>query len=193
MLRPRHLSAATFVGAGLGAYVLAVRGSLCLDVGVGRSIRSLGPFSWRISAPRELVFEIIETPYLERTPRALASKILVLERTEDMVLAAHFTPVGPLVATTVETVRFERPERVHFRLVRGPVPYAKEVFELSETDGETTLVYSGELGADLWALGRPWSAATARVWEAAVRHSLDAVKAEAERRARSIRRGAPTA
>jgi hypothetical protein len=38
-----------------------------------------------------------------------------------MVLAAHFTPITFGVATTVETVRFERPERVDFRVVRGPV------------------------------------------------------------------------
>jgi hypothetical protein len=39
-----------------------------------------------------------------------------------MVLAAHFTDVGRLLATTLETVRFEPPIRVHFRLVRGLVP-----------------------------------------------------------------------
>jgi hypothetical protein len=38
-----------------------------------------------------------------------------------MVLAAHFTPVKCGVTTTLETVRFERPNRIDFRLVRGPV------------------------------------------------------------------------
>jgi hypothetical protein len=175
-------------GVGLGVYVLAVRGSLALDVGIGRSFRPLGPLAWNIAAPRDVVFDVIAGPYLERTPRALDRKLRVLERSGDMVLAAHYTPVGPLVTTTVETVRFERPERVHFRLVRGPVPHVTEVFELRETDDGTTLVYSGELGADLWALGRLWGAATARIWETAVRDSVDAVKAESERRAASTRR-----
>jgi hypothetical protein len=51
-----------------------------------------------------------------------------------MVLAAHFTPLGGrlgLVAQTVETVRFTRPERVDFRLVRGPVPHVVEAFVLT--------------------------------------------------------------
>jgi hypothetical protein len=136
------------------------------------------------------VFDVISAPYLGRTPRALEHKLRVLERTEDMVLAEHYTPVGPLVTTTVETVRFERPERVHFRLLRGPVPYVVETFELREVDGGTRLEYSGELGTDLWALGRLWGSATARVWEATVRRSLGAVKVEAERRVAATRRRA---
>jgi hypothetical protein len=54
-----------------------------------------------------------------------------------MVLAEHFTSVGPLVTTTLETVRFEPPELIHFRLVRGPLPYVVEKFRLRET-GEVT-------------------------------------------------------
>jgi hypothetical protein len=170
-------------GIGFGLYVLLVRGSLTVDVGVGRSVRPLGPLVWRIAAPRELVFEVISTPYLGQTPRALASKLRVLEEGADMVLAEHFTPVGPLVTTTLETVRFEPPERVHFRLVRGPVPYVVEQFALRETEEGTELEYSGELGTDLWALGRGWGAIVAQQWERAVRGSLGRIKTEAERRA----------
>jgi len=83
----------------------------------------------------------------------------------------------------VETVRFERPERVHFRLVRGPVPYVVETFELHEVEGGTELVYSGELGTDLWFAGQLWGAAVARTWEATVRSSLAGIREEAERRA----------
>ncbi len=193
MPQSRFLAAAALGGVALGAYVLVVRGALTLDLGLGRSIRPLGPFSWSIAAPRELVFDVISAPYLGRTPRALEHKLRVLERAEDMVLAEHFTPVGPLVTTTLETVRFERPERVHFRLLRGPLPYVVETFELRETADGTSLEYSGELGTDLWALGRVWGMATARVWEATVRRSLDAVKAEAERRATATRRRAVAA
>lgn len=100
-----------------------------------------------------------------------------------MVLAAHFTNVGRLVATTLETVRFERPSSIHFRLVRGRVPYVVERFVLSGAGSETVLEYAGELGADLWALGRWWGDLVAPRWEAAVRSSLASVKAEAERRA----------
>jgi hypothetical protein len=162
--------------------VLTVRGALTLDLGIGRTTRPLGPLTVRIEAPRELVFDIIAAPYLGRTPRALASKLQVVERGSDMALAAHFTEVGRLVATTLETVRFERPGRVHFRLVRGPVPHVVEQFELRDSAGATELEYSGELGADLWALGRWWGGQVARRWESAVQDSLAAVKAEAERR-----------
>jgi hypothetical protein len=100
-----------------------------------------------------------------------------------MVLAAHFTPVKCGVATTLETVRFERPERIDFRVVRGPVPHVVESFVLGETEAGTRLTWSGELGTDFWALGAWWGDRVARAWEKAVRSSLEAVVAEAERRA----------
>jgi Polyketide cyclase / dehydrase and lipid transport len=166
-----------------GASALLARGALTIDLGIGRTLRPLGPLSWQIEAPPEVVFDVIAAPYLERRPRALEHKLRVVERGADMVLAEHFTQVGRLVATTLETVRFERPHRISFRLVRGPVPHAVEQFLLRETEAGTELEYSGELGTDLWALGRWWGERVARRWEAAVRRSLDAVKGEAERRA----------
>jgi Polyketide cyclase / dehydrase and lipid transport len=190
------LTGRTIVGgvtlAGVGAAVLGLlaRGRLTIDLEIGRSLRPLGPLVVAIDAPRALVFEVISAPYLGRTPRALEAKLRVVERGEDMVLAEHFTDVGRFVTTTLETVRFQPSSRVDFRLVRGPVPHVAERFELSERDGGTVLEYSGELGMDLWALGRWWADAVARRWEAAVRSSLAAVKAEAERRAA---RGSTTA
>jgi hypothetical protein len=88
-----------------------------------------------------------------------------------------------VVAETVETVRFTRPERVDFRLVRGPVPHVVEAFVLTEQAGEsgTRLAYNGEIGADLWRAGQYWSELVARRWEQTVAASLAAVKAEAER------------
>ena len=86
-------------------------------------------------------------------------------------------------ATPVETVPFDRPRRVAFRLVRGPVPLVTEEFTLSERDGATTLGYAGELCTDFAAAGRWWAGQVAPPWEAAVRASFAGVKAEAERRA----------
>jgi hypothetical protein len=190
-LFPRLLGAAT-VGAGVVAagYVGLVTGACPVDLGIGRRVRALGPQLIDMAAPREVVFDVIAEPYLGQAPRALADKLRVLERGSDMVLAAHFTPLGGrlgLVAQTVETVRFIRPERVDFRLVRGPVPHVMEAFVLSERAGGTgtRLVYEGEIGADLWLLGQRWSALVARRWEQTVEASLAAVKAEAERRASS--------
>jgi Polyketide cyclase / dehydrase and lipid transport len=184
-----HVSSIRFIAviAGIGAtlYGLLARGALTLDLGIGRSLRPLGPLTVRIDAPREVVFEVIAAPYLGRTPRALAQKLRVLERGEDMVLAEHLTDTGRFVTSTLETVRFQPPSHVHFRLVRGPVPHVVEQFELREDERSTELEYTGELGTDLWALGRWWGDRVAPKWEAAVRKSLDGVKAEAERRAAS--------
>lgn len=169
--------------AGAATYLGLVTGAAPLDLGVGRRVRPLGPLRIEIAAPREIVFDVIAAPYAERVPRAMQEKVQVLERAPDMVLAAHRTSVrGGLSAITIETVRFERPDRVHFRLVRGPVPWVQETFVLHESAGGTTLSYSGELGTDLWGLGIRWGNLVAARWEAVVNASISAVKAEAERR-----------
>lgn len=182
-------AAAGALGAG---YLGLVTGAVPVDLGLGRRTRPLGPFGVDIRAPRDVVFDILSEPYLARQTRAAAEKIRILERGRDMVLAAHRTPVrGRLVATTVETVRFTRPDRVDFRLTRGPVPHVVETFVLTTTADGTRLDYTGELGTDLWAVGARWGDLVARPWEHAVRVAFAAVKAEAERRsdrpARDIR------
>lgn len=169
--------------AAAGGYVLVVRGALTLDLQLGRRVRPLGPITRTIAAPRETVFDVIADPYLGRTPHAMRDKLHVLERGSDMVLAAHYTTAGRLTTTTVETVRFERPERVSFRVLRGPVPHVVETYELTETQDKTELTYAGELGTDLWRLGQWWGDRVAQPWQLTVARSLDSIKAEAEGRA----------
>jgi hypothetical protein len=112
--------ASTLAGLG-GGYVLVVRGALTLDLGVGRRVRALGPIELAVAAPPQTVFDVVANPY-RRTPTAMRDKLQVWERSSEMVLAAHFTQVGGLTTTAVETVRFEPPHRISFRLLRGPVP-----------------------------------------------------------------------
>jgi hypothetical protein len=184
VLRVRSLFGGFALAAGGGtAYRLVTSGALTLDLGLGRRLQPLGPLIRTIAAPRELVFDIIAAPYLERTPHALEDKLQVWERGSNMVLAAHFTPVKCGVTTTLETVRFERPDRVDFRVVRGPVPHVVESFLLRPSGEGTELRWQGELGTDLWALGRWWGARVALAWERAVHESFESVAAEAERRA----------
>jgi hypothetical protein len=114
----------------------------------------------------------------------MSDKLKVLERGNDMVLAAHFTPVGRFTAPTVETVRFEHPHRISFRVVRGPVPHVVEQFVLEPADGGTTLVYTGELGTDLWRVGQWWGDRVAAPWKRTVAASLESIRDEAERRSR---------
>jgi Polyketide cyclase / dehydrase and lipid transport len=166
------------------SYRLLTSGALTLDLDVGRRVQPLGPLVHTMRAPQDVVFDVIASPYLGRTPRALAEKLQVWERGSDMVLAAHFTPAKCGITTTLETVRFQRPDRIDFRLVRGPVPHLAESFLLTSVDGGTELRWQGELGTDLWAIGEWWGGRVARAWSDAVKKSLQEIAAEAERRAR---------
>ncbi len=101
-----------------------VTGRLTVDLGIGRRTRPLGPLHVDVAAPRETVFAAAAAaaPYADRQPRAMREKVEILERAGQMVLAAHRTPVGSgLTAVTVETVTLDSPNRMGFRLLRGPV------------------------------------------------------------------------
>jgi hypothetical protein len=174
-------------GAVTAGYLGLITAALPIDLGIGRRYLPLGPHAVDIHAPRELVFDILAAPYLGRQTHAMADKIRILERGTDMVLAAHRTPIGHgLVATTVETVRFTRPDRVDFRLVRGPVPEVTEQFLLTDiTDGDgpaTRLEYHGQLGTDLWTAGTWWGRPVAARWQHVVATTFTNVKTEAEHR-----------
>jgi hypothetical protein len=180
-MRRALAASAGIVLAGRGLYRLVASGQLTLDTGLGRRVQALGPVEFEIAAPRELVFDVIATPYLGRTPKALEKEFAVWERGCDMVLAAHFSEVKCGTTTTVETIRFEPPERIHFRVVRGPIPHLVESFTLQPTDRGTRLIWEGELGTDFWAAGTWWGQRVAPQWERVVRHSIPAIAAEAER------------
>jgi hypothetical protein len=160
-----------------------VRGQLTVDLGIGRSVRRLGPIAIRVAAPREVVFDVTAAPYGPHPASDLRRHVEVLQRSSGMVLAAHRTPVGRVETVTVEGVVLERPSRIGFFLVRGPVPHVVEEFRFEETEDDTELTYDGELGTDLWGLGRTWGSRVAAAWEDAVRRSLDRIKDAAERRA----------
>jgi len=179
----------TAVGAtAAGVYLGLVTGAVAPDLGLGRRTRPLGPTVVTIAAPREVVFDVIAQPYVGRRTRAMESKITILAAGSDLVLAAHRTPIrGRLEAVTVETVHLQRPTRVDFRLVRGPVPHVVETFDLQPVGVGTQLTYTGELGTDLWAIGARWGDLVADRWEAAVAETLEAVRVEAERRASNRR------
>lgn len=181
----RRLSCAAAAAVlGVLGYRLVATGDLTLDTGIGRRVRPLGPLSVTIAAPRDTVFDVIAAPYLDRTPRAMAAELDVLERGTDMVVAAHRTPIGwGMVTTTVESVHFVRPATVSFRLLRGPVPHVVEQFALAEDPGGTRLDYTGELATDFGSPGARWGEVVARRWVSTVTESLERIRVEAERRA----------
>jgi Polyketide cyclase / dehydrase and lipid transport len=165
-------------------YRRLVAGDVVIDLGMGRSVRPLGPFTMVVDAPPTIVWEVVAAPYLGRSPVGLRDKIEVIERSDSMVLAAHRTDLGGgRVATTIETVRFEEHTSVHFRLMRGPVPHVVETFSFYDVGDSTRFDYEGELGTDLWALGRWWGAQVARHWEDTVHTSMADIKQRAEARA----------
>jgi hypothetical protein len=188
-------------GAVLGAVagtVMAVRslyrwlvgGALTLDTGIGRRTVELGPLNVDIDAPREVVFDVIAAPYLGGAGDS-GDHIDVLERGQDLVVAAHHTPLtGGRVATTVEAVGFDRPRAVTFRLLRGPVAQVRETFVLEDAGERTRFRYSGELGTDFWAAGALWGAVVKRKWERTVADSVQDVRRRSEERAAAQRRRA---
>ena len=131
------------------------------------------------------MFTAAAAPYAERRPRNLMEKVHTLERTDQILLAAHHTPVGKhLTAVTVETVILDPPNRLAFRLVRGPVPHVVETFTLAPTRDGTRLTYTGELGTDLGRVGELWGSLVTRSWLAAVQTTPGVINAESERRSR---------
>jgi hypothetical protein len=166
--------------AGMAAsFLLLAMGRLHLDLDWGRSFHELGPIEIRIDAPRDRVFEMISEPYLHHNPKD--SGIDVLERGEDLAVAAHRTKVHFYTAITVEAVKFDPPDRIGFRHLRGPVPYGMEEFVLQEADGVTELRYTGEVGIDFFFLGRIAGRSWVRPqWEGAVRKDLDDLRQRAE-------------
>jgi hypothetical protein len=183
------LASAVAVGGAAALVFFMTRGWLTLDLGWGRSHHRVGPVELEIAAPRDVVFDQIASPYLGRTPADLRSKLEVLERDGNLVLARHRSKLRLLTSVTLETIRFEPPDRVTFRHVRGPVPHVLEEFRLEETASGTLLRYEGDLGIDFWFLGRLagryW---VVRNWERVVRESLARLKDGAEDRARARRR-----
>jgi hypothetical protein len=164
-----------------GGFVALAMGRLHLDLGWGRSKHPLGPLRVAIEAPRELVFEILSAPYLGR---ARSESIDVLAGSDALVVAVHLTKVHFYEARTVEAIELEPPSTMRFRHLTGPVPEAAEAFRLEATGEVTVLHYDGELGIDLFGLGR--IAARHWVlpqWNRAVATHLTEVKQIAERRA----------
>ena len=165
-----------------------VTGRLTLDLGIGRRTRPLGPLHLDIAEPRETVYAAAAATYADRQTRAVREKVEILERAGQMVLAAHRTPVGSgSTAVTVETVTLDPPNRMRFRLLRGPVPHVTETFTFGETAAGTRFTYCGELGTDLWRLGQAWGDLVARSWVQTDRDSMAAIKTASERRAAGSR------
>jgi hypothetical protein len=143
-----------------------------------------------MAASPETVFDVIAAPYLGRVPRAMSDKLRVVERGRDLVVADHFTPLlgGRLIATTRETVAFEFPRRIAFRLLSGPVAGVQEEYLLEPAEDGTRFTYQGSLWSNLRVGAAPWARLNARTWTDVVSASLSDIATEAERRAAATTR-----
>lgn len=75
--------AALIGGVTVLGYAGLVTGACPLDLGFGRRTRPLGPQVVDVAAPRDVVFDVVAGTYLDRTPRAMAAKLEVIERGSD--------------------------------------------------------------------------------------------------------------
>ena len=107
--------------AGLG-YYLVVTGKLTIDTGWGRRVRPLGPFGVQIAAPASTVFDVIAAPTWAAPPTPCPATFRSSSAAPTWSWPEHYTPVhrGRLTAAALETVTFDCPHRIAFRLVRGP-------------------------------------------------------------------------
>ena len=171
--RSTKLLAGALAGGVATLVALMARGRLTLDTGWGRTLTPLRSQSLRVAASREAVFDYVAAPYLGRVPAAMRDHLEVWEQGEDLVVALHRSTLTGYTAETVEAVRFERPSRITFRHLRGPVPHAVESFELFEDTDGTRLEYRGEVGLDWWFAGR-WAARwwVVPTWDEVVTASL---------------------
>ncbi len=113
---------------------------------MGEIAAPLGRSQYRSTLPG-IWFEQISGPYLGETPAALRTKLKVLEKGCNLVVAEHRTKLPLMDAVTVEAVQFDPPGRISFRLLQGPVPQVSEELLLKEIGSEMALSYRGELGA----------------------------------------------
>ena len=154
----RHRTTAVLGSAmigGTGTLIgLMATGKLTLDTGWGRTTHRLGPLTWTIDAPREMVWQQFTAPYLGTIPRGMRDSLSIIDRGSDVVVASHRSDLGWYTAETVEVVGFTEPETIRFRHLRGPVPHAVEEFSLEELEENLTrLTYEGEIGLDWWLAG----------------------------------------
>ena len=140
-----------------------------------------------MAAPRELVFQMLSAIGKGNLPGATGESSRVIEREGDTIIAEFITPSGRRSYRTVEEVVLYPPERITYRHLDGPLPYAEEEFALEEQDDATVLRYSGEFEYRVimlpgmgWLIGRLYIKSK---YDAVIRDHMESLKSAAEARA----------
>lgn len=127
-----------------------------------------------VAAPRELCFDVVATA---------GRKLEDVSETEKIV-EFKSDYLGRAV-TTIERVVLERPDRISYEWLEGPLPEVRESISFREQpDGATELIYDGWFapgrGVVGWLVGR---FKIKRIFDQLVREHLDQARELAERRA----------
>lgn len=178
------LGLATTMVAGTAFLVYrTMQGRIPFDIGVGRTVVRLSPRTVLVRARRPMLFEMLRSAGQARGVRH-RDRVEVLERSGDLIVARLRTDTGRGVTSSVEAARFFPGERVTYRHLLGPFPYALEEFVLREVPGGTELEHRGEFAVDLWWLGRLAARLyIKRAYERLVDEHMAAIKEAAEARA----------
>ncbi len=146
---------------------------------------ALPSLSVSINAHRELVFQLISA--VGQGPDARHAR--VVERpSSDRAIVEFTTPVFGRIVRTLEEVMFFSPDRITYRLLRGPLPGVHEEFRMEPADGGTVLSYSGSFRAH-----GPWPrtlfdrVVVPWIYRRAVWKSMQDIKRAAEDRQRKSR------
>jgi hypothetical protein len=100
--------------------------------------------STQIGARPEIVFQVIAGLDQGAVSQAGAHHARVLERPgSDRMVVEFTTTVFGRQVVTVEEVVLEPPLRIHYRLIKGPLPEVVEDFSLHPESKGTTLDYTG--------------------------------------------------
>ena len=104
----------------------------------------LGPQSVVITAPRELVFQLLTAFRRGRVAGDNTESTRLISEDGDTKIVEFKTKAGLFTYTTVEEVTLFKPGRIAFRHLEGPLHFSEEEFMLEETpDGGTILTHSG--------------------------------------------------
>lgn len=144
----------------------------------------LSPQSLYIAAHRELVYQMVTAIGKGKLPGSSMSSKLI-SKNEDTIVAEFYTKVGLVTVTTREEMKLEKPERIRYRWLKGPVKHVREEIVFNETDnGGCELAHSGEFDLKIpllgWLVGRLY---IKRQFEKIVIDHMVEIKEAAEARA----------
>ena len=97
-----------------------------------------------IKAPCEMVFQKMPSFGRSRLKGDNNESSWVLCRDDNHLIAEFKTKAGLFSCTTIEEIHLERPKRITFKHLKGPLHFAEEEFVFTDVDGDTKMEYRSE-------------------------------------------------